>query len=70
MTKSNSKEVFHTVYIFGRNYDKMKRSSCNFRSRDDAEGWAEFLNSEEDNKPAKKRLKHFVVQVFEEPEDK
>jgi hypothetical protein len=59
-------KVFHTVYIFGRNYDKMKRSSCNFRTYDKAEGWAEFLNSEEeDNKPANRRVKHFVVQIFE-----
>jgi hypothetical protein len=62
---NDSKEIFYTVYIFGRNYDKMKRSSSNFKSRLDAENWAEFLNSEEeDNKPANKRLKHFVIQVF------
>lgn len=57
---------FHTAYIFGRNYDKMQRSSSDFRNLESAQGWADFLNEEEQDKPIRQRKKHFVVEIHGE----
>jgi len=60
---------FYTVCVFGRNYDKMKFSSCALHNIESAESWKNFMNKEELSKPKAQQKQHFVIQIHQDQPD-
>lgn len=63
------KEKYCTAYYAGVNYNKLQITSCHFYKIESAQGWADFLNSEEQKKPKQRQKKHFVIQLHEDYND-
>ena len=59
---------FRTGYIFGRNLQGIKFSSCTLHKQESAQSWADYLNGMEADKPNKQRKFHFVVELHSHEE--
>lgn len=57
------KPGFFTAHLYGTKGDKLRLSSRQMPTLEDAKNWADFLNEEEARKPAGKRKLHFAFQV-------